>query len=326
MKTALVCGANGFIGHHLVHRLKKDGYWVRGVDSNANSYAKTHADEFVIGDLRKPEISAQIIDRPFDEVYQLAADMGGAGYVFTGDNDANIMHSSALINLNILEECRRKNVKRIFYASSACVYPEPNQQNQHNSTTTEDSAYPASPGSEYGWEKLFSERLYLSYHRCYGTKVRIVRLHNIFGPECSWNNGREKSAAAICRKVAMASDGDELEIWGDGNQTRSYLFIDDCLDGMQKLMTSDWTGPVNMGSDEMISINELAKLVINIADKNLILKHIPGPVGINSRNSDNTRIKQMLGWSPPNKSLLVGLEKTYSWVLAQVEKTSEKIR
>ena len=244
-KAALVCGAGGFIGSHLVKRLKKEGFWVRGVDLKYPRFSSTQADDFVIGDLREQDVVRRVVDSGFDEVYQLAADMGGAGFVFTGDNDADIMHNSALINLNMLEACRRRNVKKIFYSSSACMYPEYNQQDPNNPKCSEDSAYPAMPDSEYGWEKLFSERLYLAFHRNYGMAIRIARFHNIFGPEGSWCDGREKAPAALCRKVAMARDDGEIEIWGDGKQTRSFLYIDECLEGVRRLMNSDFIGPVN---------------------------------------------------------------------------------
>ncbi|MBT3897010.1 MAG: NAD-dependent epimerase/dehydratase family protein [Candidatus Marinimicrobia bacterium] len=318
MKKALICGAGGFIGNHLVNRLKKEGYWVRGVDLKYNEFQDTKADDFVIGDLTDPQLCRTVIDRKFDEVYQLAADMGGAGFVFTGENDADIMHNSGLINLNILDACRRRNVKRIFYSSSACMYPEYNQMDPKNPKCSEDSAYPASPDSEYGWEKLFSERLYLAYHRNYGMDVRIARFHNIYGPFGSWCDGREKAPAAFCRKVAEVSDGDTIEMWGDGKQTRSFLYIDECLEGVRRLMLSDWTGPVNIGSEEMVSINQLAKIVMDIAGKNLSINHIPGPLGVRGRNSDNKLIAEKLNWAP-SYSLKKGLEKTFSWVEEQVK-------
>ena len=318
MKKALVCGAGGFIGNHLVNRLKNERYWVRGVDLKYNEFQDTKADDFVIGDLTDPQICRTVIDRKFDEVYQLAADMGGAGFVFTGENDADIMHNSGLINLNILDACRRRNVKRIFYSSSACMYPEYNQMDPKNPKCSEDSAYPASPDSEYGWEKLFSERLYLAYHRNYGMDVRIARFHNIYGPFGSWCDGREKAPAAFCRKVAEVSDGDTIEMWGDGKQTRSFLYIDECLEGVRRLMLSDWTGPVNIGSEEMVSINQLAKIVMDIAGKNLSINHIPGPLGVRGRNSDNKLIAEKLNWAP-SYSLKKGLEKTFSWVEEQVK-------
>ena len=318
MKTALVCGADGFIGHHLVNRLKEEGYWVKGVDLDIDTYARTNADDFLLGDLRDPDTCLDAVDRPYDEIYQLAADMGGAGFIFTGDNDADIMSNSALINLNMLEACKKQSIKRIFYSSSACIYPEYNQRDPLNPKTTESSAYPAAPDSEYGWEKLFSERLYLSYHRCFGMTVRIARLHNIFGPEGSWNDGREKSPAAICRKIAMAKDGGDIEIWGDGNQTRSYLYIDECIEGILRLMRSDWTGPVNIGSEERVTINELAQLVMRIAKKTVSLRHVEGPQGVRGRNSDNQLIREKLGWAP-SQPLSEGLEKSYRWIEAQVK-------
>jgi nucleoside-diphosphate-sugar epimerase len=321
-KTALVCGAGGFIGSHLVKRLKSEGYWVRGVDLKYPDFDKTHADDFLIGDLRDPLICRDAVDQSFDEVYQLAADMGGAGYVFTGDNDADIMHNSALINLNMLEACYKRNVKRIFYSSSACIYPEYNQMDTENPKTAEDSAYPASPDSEYGWEKLFSERLFLAFHRNYGMEVRIARFHNIFGPEGSWNDGREKAPAALCRKVAETPDGAEIEMWGDGNQTRSFLYIDECLEGVRRLMDSNFLGPVNIGSEEMVSINELAEMVMDIAGKKLTSNHIPGPLGVRGRKSDNALIQERLGWAP-NYPLRKGLEKTYLWIKEQVEKSQQ---
>ena len=317
MKEALVCGAGGFIGAHLVKRLKKEGYWVRGVDLKYPPYAPTQADDFVIGDLREQDVVRRVVDRGFDEVYQLAADMGGAGYVFTGDNDADIMHNSALINLNVVEACYKRNVKKVFYSSSACIYPKYNQEDPDNPKTAEDSAYPAHPDSEYGWEKLFSERLYLAFHKNYGLDVRIARFHNIFGPEGSWNDGREKAPAAICRKVAMAEEGGEIGIWGDGKQTRSFLYIDECLEGVRRLMDSDFIGPVNIGSEEMVTINQLAEMIIDIAGKKLTINHIPGPLGVRGRNSDNKFIKEKLGWEP-NYPLKKGLEKTYKWVEEQI--------
>ena len=319
MKKALVCGAGGFIGSHMVKRLKREGFWVRGVDLKYPQFAPTQADDFIIGDLRDPYICRHVVDMKFDEVYQFAADMGGAGYVFTGENDANIMHNSALINLNILEACYRRNIKRIFYSSSACIYPKYNQEDPSNPNCAEDSAYPAFPDSEYGWEKLFSERLYLAFHRNYGLEVRIARFHNIFGPEGSWNDGREKAPAAICRKVAMAEDGGEIEIWGDGQQTRSFLYIDECLEGVLRLMRSDWIGPVNIGSEERVTIDQLAYMVMDIAGKKLSLRHVPGPQGVRGRCSDNRLIKKMLGWAPAYP-LKEGLKKTYAWIEEQVKK------
>ena len=324
MKKALVCGAGGFIGNHLVNRLKNERYWVRGVDLKYNEFQDTQADDFVIGDLTEPQLCRTVVDRKFDEVYQLAADMGGAGFVFTGENDADIMYNSGMINLNILDACRRRNVSRIFYSSSACMYPEYNQMDPDNPKCSEDSAYPASPDSEYGWEKLFSERLYLAYHRNYGMDVRIARFHNIYGPFGSWQDGREKAPAAFCRKVAEVSEGDTIEMWGDGKQTRSFLYIDECLEGVRRLMLSDWTGPVNIGSEEMVSINQLAKIVMGIASKSLTINHIPGPQGVRGRNSDNKLIAEKLNWAP-SYSLKKGLEKTYHWVDEQVKLADNKL-
>jgi GDP-D-mannose 3', 5'-epimerase len=322
-KTALVCGAGGFIGSHLVRRLKREGFWVRGVDIKFPEYSPTDADDFIIADLRDQALCRQVVDRRFDEVYQLAADMGGAGFVFTGENDAEIMHNSAIINLNIADSCYKRNIRRVFYSSSACMYPEHNQMDPDNPKCAEDSAYPANPDSEYGWEKLFSERLFLAYHRNHGMEVRIGRFHNIFGPEGTWTGGREKAPAAMCRKVAMADDGGEIEIWGDGKQTRSFLYVDECLEGVLRLTRSDFTGPVNIGSEEMVTINGLAELVMEIAGKDLRLRHIPGPQGVRGRNSDNKLIQQKLGWAP-NAPLREGLEKTYRWIEAQVQKEAAK--
>jgi len=280
---------------------------------------RSQADDFVKSDLRDPKLVANVIDQPFDELYQLAADMGGAGFVFSGENDADIMHNSAMINLNVVEASVKAKVKKIFYSSSACMYPERNQMDPNNPNCAEDSAYPAEPDSEYGWEKLFSERFYLAANRNYGLDIRIARFHNIFGPEGSWKNGREKAPAAMCRKVAKTPDGGEIEMWGDGTQTRSFLYIDDCLEGVRRLIASDFMGPVNIGSDEMVSINQLAEMVMDIAGKKQSIKHIPGPLGVRGRNSDNTLIKEKLGWVP-SESLYDGLKKTYLWIEKQVEK------
>ena len=320
-KKALVCGAGGFIGHYMVRKLKKEGFWVRGVDLKYPEFSEIEADDFVIGDLRDPYVCRSVVDMKFDEVYQLAADMGGAGYVFTDDNDANIMHNSALINLNMLEACYRRNVKRIFYSSSACIYPKYNQEDPDNPNCAEDSAYPAMPDSDYGWEKLFSEHLYLAFHRNYGMEVRIARYHNIFGPEGSWNDGREKAPAALCRKVALAKlkGEDFIEVWGDGKQTRSFLYIDECIEGTLRLMRSDWTGPVNIGSEEMVTINQLAEVIMDIAGVKLKIKHIPGPQGVRGRNSDNKLIYQKLKWKP-KMQLREGLKITYMWIENQVRK------
>jgi len=313
MKSALVCGAGGFIGSHLAKRLKEEGFWVRGVDLKLPRFCLTHADDFVVGDLREPSVCNDVVDREFDEVYQLAADMGGAGFVFSGENDADIMHNSALINLNMLEVCYSGRVKKIFYSSSACIYPAYNQEDKDNPECSEDSAYPAAPDSEYGWEKLFSERLYLAFMRNYGMNVKIARFHNIFGPEGSWDDGREKSPAAFCRKVAETENGGEIEMWGDGMQTRSFLYIEECLDGIRHLMDSGFVGPVNIGSEEMVSINKLATMVMKIADKEQSIKHIDGPLGVRGRNSNNRLVKEKLGWEP-SKPLAEGLKETYEWI------------
>ncbi|MFW5983051.1 MAG: NAD-dependent epimerase/dehydratase family protein [bacterium] len=319
MEKALVLGAGGFIGSHLIKRLKKEGYWVRGVDLKYPEFALTEADDFMIGDLRDYTVCQRAIDQKFDEIYQLAADMGGAGFVFTGENDADIMHNSGLINMNILDVAWKRNAGRIFYSSSACMYPEHNQEDYSNPTTAEHTAYPANPDSEYGWEKLFSERMFLAYHRNKGMDVRIARFHNIFGPEGTWDGGREKAPAAFCRKVARANDGDVIQMWGDGKQTRSFLYIDECLEGVRRLMSQDkFIGPVNIGSDEMVSINELAQMVMDIAGKEMSIEHIPGPLGVKGRNSDNNLIKKELGWAP-DYPLKKGLEKTYKWIEEQVK-------
>ncbi|MGC2064304.1 MAG: NAD-dependent epimerase/dehydratase family protein [Thermodesulfovibrionales bacterium] len=319
-KYALVCGAGGFIGSHMVKRLKDEGFWVRGVDLKYPEFGETDADDFVIGDLRDPALCTIITDRPFDEVYQFAADMGGAGFVFTGENDAAIMHNSAMVNLNMLEACRKTNAGRIFYSSSACVYPAYNQTDPDNPQCSENSVYPAAPDSPYGWEKLFSEILYLAYHRNYGMNVRIGRYHNIYGPEGTWDGGREKAPAAICRKVAMAADGGEVEVWGDGKQTRSFLFIDDCLEGTIRLTRSQVTEPLNIGSEEMITINQLTIMAMEIAGKKLTIKHVQGPLGVRGRKSDNRLIMEKLGWEPVI-SLREGMEKTYFWIAEQVRTT-----
>jgi nucleoside-diphosphate-sugar epimerase len=328
MKTALVLGAGGFIGSHLVKRLKSEGYWVRGVDLKHPEFSPSEADEFIIGDLKNPSLVSKVIYSPnqlseqddinsFDEVYQLAADMGGAGYIFTGENDANVMHNSALINLNIVHEAVKKSIKKIFYSSSACMYPEHNQLDPNNPNCKESSAYPANPDSEYGWEKLFSERLYLAFSRNYGLDVRIARFHNIFGPESTFYGGKEKAPAAICRKVADSLMDEEIEIWGDGLQTRSFLYIDECLEGVRRLMDSQFIGPINIGSDEMVSMNTLTRMVIKLAGKRAGIKNIPGPQGVRGRTSDNTLIKEKLGWEP-TQPLYVGLEKTYKWIQSQM--------
>jgi GDP-D-mannose 3',5'-epimerase len=316
-KTAIICGAGGFIGGHLVNQLKEEGYWVRGIDLKENEYGNNNSDEFILGDLRDPVICDKLFDRGIDEVYQLAADMGGAGYIFTGEHDAVVMHNSATINLNIAEASKNHHVKKIFYSSSACMYPEYNQLDPDNPKCSEESAYPAAPDSEYGWEKLFSERLYLAYHRNYKLDVRIARFHNIYGPQGTWDGGREKAPAAICRKVAQTTDGGEIEIWGDGKQTRSFLYINECIEAIRRLMESDFTGPINIGSEEMIAINDLVKMVAKIANKDIKIKNIPGPTGVRGRNSDNKLIKEKLGWAP-SQSLKDGITKTYNWIGSQM--------
>ena len=319
MKSALVFGAGGFIGSHLVKRLKAEGFWVRGVDLHLPEFDATPADDFQIGDLRDVAVVQTAIDRPFDEVYQLAADMGGAGYIFTGENDAAIVYNSAQINLNTVEYCRRGNVGRVFFASSACIYPEENQLDPANPNCAESSAYPANPDSDYGWEKLFSERLYMAYNRNYGMTTRIARYHNIFGPQGTWTGGKEKAPAAICRKVAETRDGGEIEIWGDGRQTRSFLFIDECIEGTLRLMRSDFDAPVNIGSEEMVSLSGLAEIVITLAKKDLSLKYVPGPLGVRGRNSDNRLIREKLNWAP-SAPLADGLDVTYRWIAEQVRR------
>ncbi|WP_026709783.1 NAD-dependent epimerase/dehydratase family protein [Flavobacterium filum] len=318
MKKILVCGAGGFIGGHLVNKLKSSGFWVRGVDLKENEYGNNNSDEFILGDLRDPVVAKKVVEG-IDEIYQLAADMGGAGYIFTGEHDADVMNNSALCNLNILGAAQKAGVKKIFYSSSACMYPEYNQMDPNNPKCSEDSAYPANPDSEYGWEKLFSERLYLSYHRNYGIDVRIARFHNIFGPQGTWSGGKEKAPAAMCRKVAEAKDGDSIEVWGDGKQTRSFLYIDECIEAIKRLMDSNFTGPVNIGSEEMISINDFANMAISISGKNLSIKNIPGPTGVRGRNSDNKLLKEKLNWEP-SMTLLDGMKLTFDWINSQVKK------
>lgn len=324
-RKALVCGAGGFIGSHLVKKLKREGFWVRGADLKRPEYAKSEADEFVVGDLRDPRFCQKALNQPFDELYQLAADMGGAGYIFSGEHDADVMHNSALINLNISELSARIGVLKVFYSSSACMYPEYNQLDPDNPKCSEDSAYPAAPDSEYGWEKLFSERLYLAFNRNYKLNVRIARFHNIFGPEGAWTNGKEKAPAAVCRKVAQAPDGGTIEIWGDGKQTRSFLFIDECLEAMRRLMDSEFIEPVNIGSEEMVTINELAELTMKIAGKKLSIRHIEGPTGVRGRNSDNALIRSELGWAP-SRPLAEGLAQSYKWIAKQVENANKPKR
>ena len=340
MKKVLVLGAGGFIGSHLVKKLKEQGCWVRGVDLKYPEYETTVADDFVIHDLRNPRNVESVVrleaynNHPlpykfdiypfsdklqFDEVYQLAADMGGAGYIFSGDNDANVMHNSATINLNVAYECSRQEVKKLFYSSSACMYPEHNQLDPNNPNCKESSAYPANPDSEYGWEKLFSERMFLAFHRNYNLDIRIARFHNIFGPYGTYKDGKEKAPAAICRKVAECLDGGEIEVWGDGEQTRSFLYIDECIEGVLKLMESDFIGPVNIGSNEMVTINDMVNSVIDISGKMVHIKHVEGPTGVRGRNSDNNLIKEKLNWSP-TQPLYDGLIKTYKWINKEINK------
>ena len=331
MKKALVCGAGGFIGGHLVKYLKSKGYWVRGVDLKYNEFHSVHqiTDDFVIGDLRDPVVVQSVVEEGMHEVYQLAADMGGAGFVFTGENDADIMHNSALINLNIAHEAVSKNVEKVFYSSSACMYPEHNQLDPDNPNCIEDSAYPANPDSEYGWEKLFSERLFLSFMRNKGIEVRIARYHNIFGPYGTWEGGREKAPAAFCRKVAECDNGGQVEVWGPGSQTRSFLYVDECVEATYRLMQSNFTGPVNIGSEEMISINDFAKMTISISGKDITIYNIDGeefeqkyghkcPIGVNGRNSDNTLYRKKIGWSV-SQPLIDGMQQTYKWIKQQVK-------
>lgn len=322
MKNVLVCGAGGFIGTYLVESLKQQGHYVIGVDLHYPLYSETKADEFYLIDLRDPTQIANLEQFQIDEVYQLAADMGGAGYIFIGENDANIMHNSALINLNVLSFMMKKKIKKVFYSSSACMYPSYNQIDPDNPLLTEDSAYPADPDSEYGWEKLFSERLYMTFAKNYGIQSRIARFHNIYGPRGSWNNGKEKAPAALCRKVALSNG--IIQVWGSGEQTRSFLYIDECIKGIHKIMESDYNKPLNLGSTRMISINGLAQLIANIAQKDITISNIEGPVGVMGRNSDNTLIKEVLGWAP-EEDLEYGLKITYDWIVSQIESGNRDI-
>ena len=328
MKTALVLGAGGFIGSHMVRRLKREGFWVRGVDLKYPEYSKTEANEFIKGDLRDESLVSKILKTPekssFDHIYQFAADMGGAGFVFTGENDAHIMHNSVSINLNVLDQQAKlnkilnKNFTRIFYSGSACMYPEHNQINPEDPNCKEDSAYPANPDSEYGWEKLFSERLYFAYSRNYNLQVRVARYHNIFGPEGTWEGGREKAPAAICRKVSYLPDeGGEIDVWGDGLQTRSFLYVDECLEATRRLIDSDFSGPVNIGSEEMVSINQLVDITAKVANKIVTKNHIDGPLGVRGRNSNNDLIRDKLKWDY-SQTLEEGISKTYRWINQQI--------
>lgn len=317
-RRILVCGAGGFIGNHLVNRLKAQGHHITGIDLKYPEFEESAAQRFILGDLRNAPMVEELLSEKFDEIYQLAADMGGAGYVFTGEHDADVMHNSASINLNVLNGAKKHGAGKIFYSSSACIYPEYNQTDPANPNCAEDSAYPAQPDSEYGWEKLFSERLYLAYARNYNIAVRIARFHNIYGPMGTYRGGREKAPAAICRKVAEAPEGGNIQIWGDGQQTRSFLYIDECLDAVDLFMKSDFQGPVNIGSEEMVSINRLAEIVTEISGKKLAIQHIKGPTGVRGRRSDNKLIKEKLGWEP-RTSLSSGLEFTYNWVQSQIK-------
>ena len=330
MKRVLVCGAGGFIGGAMTKKLKEQGHWVRGIDLKYHEYFDITevADEFILGDLRDRQVCDSAVEASIDEIYQFAADMGGAGFVFTGENDADIMHNSAMVNLNLAEQCVAKRISRVFYSSSACIYPEYNQLDPQNPQCSENSAYPAQPDSEYGWEKLFSERLWMAFAKNHKLDVRIARYHNIFGPEGSWDGGREKAPAAICRKVATCEESGSIEIWGDGTQTRSFLYIDECIEATQRLMNGHFPGPVNIGSEEMISINDLAQMAIGISGKRLTIHNLDGeaftkqygypcPVGVRGRNSDNKLIRKELNWSPA-MSLRSGIEITYRWIEDQL--------
>lgn len=324
MKKILVCGAGGFIGSHLVEKFKSQGHYVIGADLKYPQYAESPADEFRIMDLRNQRAVEQLVTSDIDEIYQLAADMGGAGYIFTGEHDADIMHNSAMINLNILDEMQKKGVKNVFYSSSACMYPEHNQLDPDNPLLSEDTAYPAAPDSEYGWEKLFSERLYMSYARNYNMRVRIARFHNIFGPNGSWNNGKEKAPAALCRKVALCGSHGLVDVWGPGNQTRSFLYIDECLEGIERIMASDCEVPLNLGSERMIGINRLVFLIAKLVNKSISIVNIDGPMGVRGRNSHNKLIKEMIGWTPA-ENLEDGLLQTYHWINDQILKNNKDI-
>jgi nucleoside-diphosphate-sugar epimerase len=347
-KTALVCGAGGFIGSYMVRRLRSEGYWVRGVDLKHPEFSKSSANEFIRGDLTDQAFVKRVVEfkgnlgnfynfvpakhiEPFDEIYQFAADMGGAGYIFSGDHDADVMHNSALINLNILDSVKNlnditgQNKTKIFYSSSACMYPEYAQMEVENPGLRESDAYPAGPDSEYGWEKLFSERLYLSYNRNYGIPVRIARYHNIFGPEGTWTGGKEKSPAAMCRKVAeLPPEGGEIEVWGDGEQTRSFLYIDECIEATRRLVDSDFYGPVNIGSEEMVTINKLVDIAAEVAGKKVQKNHIDGPLGVRGRNSNNDLIREKLGWDY-SMTLNEGIGKTYEWINEKVLELNNQV-
>ena len=318
MKRILVCGAGGFIGYHLVKELKQQGHYVIGADLKYPLYDTTQADEFYLYDLRNPQLVERLVTHNLDEIYQLAADMGGTGYIGTGEHDSDIMHNSAMINLNVVHEACKKNIKKILYTSSACVYPERNQEDPDNPVCSEDSVYPAEPDTEYGWEKLFSERLYFAHRKNHNIDAKVVRLHNVFGPQGSWNDGKEKAPAALCRKVAECPDNGIVDIWGPGVQTRSFLYIEECLKGLQMIMASDITQPVNLGSERMISINDLALLIAELADKKLSIRNVDGPVGVMGRTSHNKLIEELLGWRP-DENLEYGLEKTYKWIKGQVD-------
>lgn len=317
MKKIIVLGAGGFIGSHLVRKLKDQGYWVKGIDLKYPEFSKSPADEFIIGDLRSFSICKDHLTSSIDEIYQLAADMGGAGYLFTGENDYDVVHNSALINLNVTKCAIENQIKKIFFSSSACIYPKVNQQDPLNPNCKESSAYPADPDSEYGWEKLFSERLYASAYRNHGIEIRIARFHNVYGPEGTFDSGKEKAPAALCRKVANALSTDTIDIWGTGTQTRSFLYIDDCIEGVLQLMDSEYREPLNIGSEEMVSINELAQLIIQDSGKTITLRHIDGPIGVLGRTSNNHLVTSTIGWKPKT-TLQEGIKKTYSWISAQV--------
>ena len=346
-RTALVCGAGGFIGSHMVRRLKGEGYWVRGVDTKRPEYSDTAADEFIVGNLTDQKFVERVIrfsgeqgnfyhqtpenfQEPFDEIYQYAADMGGAGYIFSGDNDSEVMYNSATVNLNVLKaqlvlnQTKEVNKTKIFYSSSACMYPEYAQEETDNPGLRESDAYPAGPDSEYGWEKLFSERLYLTFNRNHGIPVRVARFHNIYGPDSTWEGGKEKSPAAMCRKVAYAEDGGTIEVWGDGEQTRSFLFIDECIEATRRLMESDFLGPVNIGSEEMVSINHLVETVAKVAGKTINIEHIDGPLGVRGRNSNNDLIREKLGWDF-STSLEDGIAQTFEWIEGQIELKNKEV-